>query len=94
MCIKSQHRATASHSTSCSTTELLPFAFYVAMQDLYCDWLKWLPEGSTVGRVLNALFNDCVLGKGGQTTNPMIQIAKVDPVPYYGMRTRLCLRIY
>ena len=37
-------------------------------------------------------FNDCVLGKGGQSTNPII--AKVDPVPYYGMCARLCLRIY
>ena len=34
----------------------------------------------TVGRVLNAWFNDCVVGKTGESTNPII--AKVDPVPY------------
>ena len=39
-----------------------------------------LDERYTVGRVLNAWFNDCVLGKSGQSTNPII--AKVDPIPY------------
>ena len=36
--------------------------------------------GTTVGRVLNVWFNDCVIGKSGQSTNPII--ANVDPVPY------------
>ena len=34
----------------------------------------------TVGGVLNAWFNDCVLDKSGQSTDPII--AMVDPVPY------------
>ena len=34
----------------------------------------------TVGQVLNAWFNDCVVGKSGPSTNPII--ANVDPVPY------------
>ena len=46
----------------------------------------------TVGRVLIAWFNDCVLGKSGQIANPII--AMVDPVPYYSIRACLCLRIY
>ena len=35
----------------CSITELFPSAFYtcsVAMQDLYCDWLKCPPGGSMI----------------------------------------------
>ena len=43
----------------------------------------------TIGWVLNALFNDCVLGKSGQIANPMI--AKVDPIPYYEIHAHLCL---
>ena len=35
---------------------------------------------NTVGRVLIAWFNDCVLGKSGQIANPIIVM--VDPVPY------------
>ena len=42
--------------------------------------------------VLIAWFNDCILGKSGQIANPTI--VKVDPVPYYSIRTHLCLRIY
>ena len=47
---------------------------------------------ATIGRVLIAWFNDCILGKLGQITNPII--AMVDPVPYYSIRARLCLQIY
>ena len=42
---------------------------------------------NTVGRVLIAWFNDCILGKSGQIANPII--AMVDPVPYYSMRAHL-----
>ena len=48
--------------------------------------------GYTVARILIEWFNDCILGKLGQIMNP--KIAVVDPVPYYGIRARLCLRIY
>ena len=34
----------------------------------------------TVGRVLIARFNDCILGQSGQIANPII--AMVDPIPY------------
>ena len=47
----------------------------------------------TVGRVLViAWFNDCVLGRSGRIANPII--AMIDPVPYYSIHARLCLRIY
>ena len=38
----------------------------------------------TIGRVVIAWFNDRILGKSGQISNPII--AMVDPLPYY-MRT-------
>ena len=47
---------------------------------------------NTVGRVLTAWFNDCVLGKSGQIANPII--AMVDPVLCYSICAHLCLRIY
>ena len=47
-------------------------------------------KGNTVGRVLNAWFNNCVVGKSGQSANPLI--AKVDPVPYNSICARLCFR--
>ena len=43
----------------------------------------------TVGRVLNAWFNDYVVGKSGQSTNPII--TNVDPIPYSSICARLCL---
>ena len=46
----------------------------------------------TVGRVLIAQFNKCVLAKSGQIANPIITMD--DPVPYCSVRARLCLRIY
>ena len=35
----------------------------------------------TVGRSLIAWFNDCDLGKSGQTANPII--VNINPVPYH-----------
>ena len=46
---------------------------------------------NTVGRVLIAWLNACVLGKSGQIANPII--ARVDSVLYYCICARLCLRI-
>ena len=54
--------------------------------------LSHIKGANTVGRVLFAWFNDCVLGKSGQIANPII--AMVDPISYYSIRARLCLRIY
>ena len=54
--------------------------------------LMWeIHKQITVGRFLIAWFNDCVLGKTGQIVNPII--AMVNPVPYYSIRARSCLRI-
>ena len=47
------------------------------------------PVGATYGRVLNAWFNDCVVGKSGQGMNPII--VNVDPVPYNSICACLCL---
>ena len=58
----------------------------------YTDHLAEVSKSIPVGRFLIAWFNDCVLGKSGQIANPII--AMVDPVPYYSIRARLCLRIY
>ena len=38
--------------------------------------IRWVPKAGV-------WLNDCILGKFGQSTNPII--AKVDPVPYYSM---------
>ena len=46
----------------------------------------------TVGRVLIAWFNDCVLPWSSQIAN--VIIALVDPVPYYRIHASLFLRIY
>ena len=43
----------------------------------------------TVGRVLIAWSNDCILGKSGQITNPIIVV--VGPVLYYSICAHLCL---
>ena len=58
--------------------------------DMYNNLCKY--PANTIGRVLIAWFNDCVLGKSGQTANPTI--AMIDPVPYYSIHVHLCLRIY
>ena len=53
---------------------------------MICDDCLWVNNSelnlwvSTVGRILIAWFNDCVLGKSGQIVTPMI--AMVDPVVY------------
>ena len=46
----------------------------------------------TIGTILIAWFNDCILGKSGQIANLIIMI--VNPVPYYSIRACLCLWIY
>ena len=51
-----------------------------------CDHvINYIVHGShsTVGRVLIAWFNDCVLGRSGQIANPII--AMIDLVPYTRM---------
>ena len=45
----------------------------------------------TVGRVLIALFNNCVRVKSAQIANPII--AMNDPVPYCSIRARARLRL-
>ena len=47
----------------------------------------FVSASSTIGRVLIAWFNDCVLRKSGQIANPII--AMVDPVPYYNIHTHV-----
>ena len=55
-----------------------------------CNYLPvniWLDKQYTIGRVLIAWFNDCILGKSGQIAN--LIIAMVDPVPYYSIRAHV-----
>ena len=67
----------------CSVTNMHQFPWIL---------VKYLHSLGTVGRVLNAWFNDCVVGKSGQSTNSII--ANVDPIPYISICARLCLWIY
>ena len=62
------------------------------------DWYAEMVQGrqilmfmiaNTIGRLLIAWFNDCILGKSGKIANPIIVM--VNPVLYYSIRARLCL---
>ena len=45
-------------SSYLSDAELFPFAFLhpVTMQDLYCDWLKWFPEGRMIWAISSLIL--------------------------------------
>ena len=65
---------------------------YAHIPSLYMVKGHCVCKQHTVGWVLIAQFNDCVLVKSGQIANPIIVMD--DPVPYCSIRACLCLRIY
>ena len=72
------------------------FACIYIGQEVHCSVLVFtvftvlwsvLWKRYTVGRVLIAWFNDCVVGRSGQIANSII--AMVDPVRYYSIHTHV-----
>ena len=57
----------------CTTEQhLLSWLCASQVADLAIAQASSVIQGPTVGRVSNVWFNDCVVGKSGQSTNPII----------------------